>query len=465
MTQDDRIAFSLKIVSADAEAASLDAAKASLQAEIEKSQKLDTANKNLFDPPNALSNRYQLELQKLDGIVRTTITESDILDAGAKKVQNHFFPNDLSVTVPSLSGSHNVWTKVKPFALTYANGKNYTEGYPGSTTKEGDLINSILSLISSSSSYMNIELTSGQHCSATTGSCSLPLYVTQSTCEAATPTPGVWTPGPDAITTFPAVQTLKTNMVSAVNTLISFIDAEIASIVNDDPDAANQTMNNAAVNDLTNVIRPTLVAWLALTDFVAVPGGIATCIAFYAYNPSLLGPTKLHSTELTQLQTALNTRASYVSTRTGQLNGPILGVVNQDLDTGETTGSGIYLKRYNFLTLRLNALGGSLTQLQGLQVASGAQTSIKANILATKAIYQSIVPTSMLKANASGNETINLVDPSFLSVGDTVYVYANNQEELKRAVKSITGGLVVLNDIVPAKYRTVDKARLYKDLT
>lgn len=458
--KDDRIAFSLKIVSADSEARGLDAAKASILVEATKLQKLDTANKNLFIPVNSLVDAYQAELQVLNGITRTSITEQDILDSGAKKVQNHFFPNDLSITVPSLSGSHNVWTKVKPFAITFGIGKTYVETYPGTVTKESDKIQPILTLISSATANLDIENTSGQHVDPGTGHCSLPSYTSQATCEAATPTPGVWTPGIPTIVSFPAAITLKSNLVTAVNDLVTFLNTEL-SLIPVDPD--NIAQNDAARNDISNVILVALNSWLAQPDFNPVPFG-TTPLQFPTYDSNLLAPTKLHSSQLAALQTALNTRLSFVSTRTGQVD-TALGNISQDLNTGDSTGSGLYFKRYNFMVLRLNALGGSLTQLQGLQTATGAQDSIKANILSTRDIYKTILPTSKLKANANGSSTIHLEDPSFIAPGDTVYVFAENQEELQRAVKSIAGDMVILNDVIPAKYTTSSKARLYKDLT
>jgi hypothetical protein len=459
--QDDRIAFSLKIVSADQEAAGLDSAKATLQAEVAKIQKLDTANKNLFDPVNTLINGYHSELQKINGIPRFALTEQQILDSAGRKMRNSFFPNDTSITVPSLSSLNNVWSQVKPFALTVAIGKSYTENYDSPVTKEQDLINSCLTLITSASAYVDIELTSGQTCGAT-GSCSNPAYTTQPTCISGG---GIWTPGLDAIITYTDVQTLKTNLVNAINTLFTFLTGEASSIVTNDPDAGHQSQNATAISNINSTLKPLLTTWLGYPDFQTVPLSVTTCVAFYAYNPSLLAPTKLHSTELTALQTALNNRLTFLTTRVSQVTSN-LGSITQNVSTGELTSSvGLYGKRYGLVLLRLNAFGGSLTSLSGLQTAVNAQDGIKSNVLATKATYYGILPTSSFKANANGSEIVHLNDVTFLSPGDTVYVVAEGQEELKRAVKSISGAVVTLNDIVPSKYRTSERARLYKDLT
>lgn len=457
LSKDDRISFSLQIVSADDKIKALLTAKGQLQSQVDKLTKLDLANKNLFDPVNNMVTAYQTEYGKLDGNVRTTITEQDIQDSGSKKIQNHFFPNDTTVTVPSLASTHNVWTKVQPFAITYGIGKNYTEGY-GSQTKEGDLIQACLTLITTIQGNTDIMNTTGQMCGAS-GTCSLPAFTTQATC---TLNGGIWTPGPDIISNDPAIQAQKTSLVTAVNDLKTFLLAEVASIVTNDP--ANATVNNAAINDINNVIIPAINTWLGYVDFNTAHGQ-TTCAGFNSYNSNLLAPTKLHSTQLAALQTALNTRTSYITTRLGQLS-TILGSITQDLNTGEiSASSGLYGKRFGFLMLRLNSLDGSLSQLLGLSSASNAQDAIIASTKNAKATYLSILPTSIFGAPGNGTAIISLANASSFSPGDAVWVMAESQEELQRAVKSVNGNSVTLNDTVPSKYNPASKARLYKDIS
>lgn len=459
LSPDDRIAFSLQIVSADSQIKGLLAAKDQLQGEIVKLTKLDNANKNLFDPVNALVNSYQTEYGMLDGLLRTQTTEGDIQASGNRAIGNHFFPNDTTITVPSLSATHNIWTKVKPFAITFSIGKTYVETY-GSTAKEPDLISTVLGYITAAGGFTDIQNTTGQSCTVS-GTCSNPIYTDQATCLL---NGGMWTPGPDVIANDPAIQTLKTNLVSSVNALRAFLVTEAAAIVTNDPDAGNQGLNTAAKNNINNVIIPAIDTWLAYVDFNTAHGQ-TTCAGFNSYNSNLLAPTKLHSSQLSVLQAAINTRSSYITTRLSQLL-TIVGTIVQDLSTGElTSSSGLYGRRYSFLVLRLNALGGSLSQLLGASTSSGAQDSIIANIRSTKATYLSVLPTSILKAPGNGTKSITLTDTSFLSPGDTVWVIAEGQEELQRAVTSVSNDTVILNDVIPAKYRPAEKARLYKDLT
>lgn len=456
ISQDDRIAFSLKIVSADTEIKALDQAKVQLLEQVAKLQKLDTANKNLFDPVNTLVNAYQDERAAVTGQARTTFDETAIQGAAKKQPKNAFFPNDLATSVPSLAGSNNIWTQVAPFALNTALGKTYSEAYPGTVTKEGDLILAVNTVIASVSAYSDIEATSAQQIQTIGGSCSNPTYTDQSTC---TSNGGSWTPGVDTIVAYPAVISTAASLTTAVNTLKTFMLAELAAIPTD-PNATNEALNVLARNSI-NTALTALNLWLGYVDHLNVPGSV-TAAQFPSYNPALLAPTKLHSTELTALTNALNTRSAYLPTRSTNLD-TILGSISQNVSDGTTTGSGLYFKRYNLVSLRLNALGGSLIQLTGMNLASNAQTSIKQNTINNKQTYLAVLPTSALKANANATAMINVLDPSLFSVGDVVWLYSESQEEIVRAIKAIDGDRLTLNDQVPAKYRIADRARIYKE--
>lgn len=460
LSQQDRLAFSLSIVSGPAKIATVQTAKAQVSSVQAQFQSLDTANNNLFIPVNTLINTYQLECAALDGNVRTTIVEQDIQDAANRKLQNHFFPNDTSTVVPSLSALHNIWSKLVPYALGYGIGKSYTETY-GTQTKESDLINTALSLISSATAYQDIENTSGQH--ATQGQaahCSNNAYDDQTTCEA---NGGTWFPSTtDSISSYPVVVTLKTNLVNAINAVVSFLGTEVSHIVTNDKDTTRQTQNNTAIANINSTFLPALSTWLAYPDFNPVPGSVTTYAAFYAYNSALLAPTKLHSTQLAVLSTALNNRLTFLTTRTSQVLAN-LGSVAQDVNTGNVTPTGLYGQRYGMLSLRLHALTGSLTQLTNLNTAVSAQDATISGIQNNSATYATIIPSSLFQAPANGTNLIHVVDSSFLNPGDAVYVASDTQEELQRAVKSVNGTAVTLNDIVPAKYRPNENGRIYKD--
>lgn len=437
LDQNDRVSISLYIVQADATIASLKLAQAAITSKIVELQKLDDANNNLFGSFNDFINRYQSEIQSLDANGRTQILESDLLNAANHTLGNFFFPNDISESVPSLAATNNIWLRFKAFALAYGMGKNYSEAF-SVVTKEGDRISAINAVIATSTPYSNFELTTG---TTPNGTCSIPMYVDQVTCEANS---GIWTPSggssPD-----PNITTIKNNLVSAVNVLKSFLISEVALIVTDDPSIPNQTNNDAAINNINTVIIPALNTWLAYPDF-EVTGS---------------GPSKLHSTQLTALQLALSNRNTFITIRISQV-AYVLGSISQDITTGIVSGSGLYYQRYGFLDLRLNLLTGTLTQITNLQRSYDAQTQIIANIQSTKALYETLMSVSLFSAPANGTTLVHVKDASLFSVGDFAYVFSEGQEELSRSIKSINGNAVTLSDIVPQKYTTSNNGRLYK---
>lgn len=459
LSQADRIAFSLNIVSADPQIANIEEAKGLISDEIAATQALDTANKNLFDPVNVWVNKYQKEFNLLDGNLRTEILEQNIQDSANRVIGNYFFPNDTLTTVPSLAAFDNVWPQTIPFALTQAIGKNSSESYT-IIQKEGDLIAAAIGYITAAGAFMDIENTTGQRC-VSTGTCSNPIYTDQTSC---TLNGGIWTPGPDSIQSYPAVQTLKTNLVNTINALITFVNNEAAQVVTDDMNAGRQADNNAAINDINNVLIPALNTWLGYSDFNTAHGQ-STCVGFYGYNSNLLAPTKLHSTQLAFLLSTLNTRLAYITTRIAQLNA-VLGTITQDVNTGAIlTSSGFYGQRFSFLLLRLNTFGGTLIKLTGLLSAIDAQDQMEAAILQAKNTYLTVISASALTAPTNGTNIVHAIVPTYFSAGDTVYIFAEDQIELQRAVKSVNGTMITLNDTVPAKYRQDSNARIYKDLT
>lgn len=430
LSSDDRKSFSLKIASADQEVAVFVQAKAQLAAEVTKLQMLDDANKNLFDPINALTNLYETEYTALEGLTRSTYNETNIQAAAAVQIGNYFYPNNVQIAVPSLSAANNVWTKTKPFALTYSIGKDYIEGQ-SVVTKEGDLVAAVQAAVTAINAFAQNEKTTGLMLQAS------------------------------ALVTNTALVTAKNTLVTDVNALKTFLQTEAAGIVTIDKDPTIQAQNNAAISNINTVIIPALNTWLAYTDFNTT--GV-TASNWTTFDTTLLAPTKLSVTMLTTLSSALTARLSYITTRLAQL-AAVVGTITQNLNTGDVTSSGIYGKRYGFLLLRLDLLNGSLAKLFSLKNASGAQDAIIGSIKSNKATYLSVVPTSLLTAPGNDTATIQITDTGMFSPGDTVFIVAEGQEELQRAVKSVNGKVIVLNDIVPAKYKTLNKLRIYKDLT
>jgi len=455
LNQDDRIAFSKKLASVPTDIAAVERSKAVILKEQQKDITLDDAHKRLVDGKTLFINSYQSEAAFLDGNVRTTLTESDIVDAANFTATNVLYPRDPNNPPPSLAPQ--LWTKTKPYAKNKMVGFAFSETYSGTTTKESDLTSPISATLSSLASYALIERVSGQSCS--NGFCSLPQYTDISSC---TTNGGVWTPTSDIISNNTAIQTLMSTLISQVNSWKSFLQGELAVIPTTDTNSTRGPQNTAAIAQINATIS-NIDTWLAYTSFNTAHGQ-TTCSSFYGYNPALLGATKLQTAQLAVLTGSISTRLSFVSTRVSQLT-TNLGSVVQDLSTGNITGSGLYFERAGYIGLRINMLGGSLIKVKGADKAIAAQNEQIANINSSKASYETLLLNSNLVSPSNGTKNLHLKSSSGFSVGDTVYIKSDSQEEMTLNIESISGNTLIVGKAVPAKYRQDEFARVYKDLT
>jgi hypothetical protein len=459
LTQDERISISKKIVQIPLQNAASDTISAQIGEQKAKAQKEDDANKTLQDDVTSLINGYQLEMARADGNGRNELLEQDMIDGANRKLQNFFFPNDPQTPTPSIPDG--VWKYFIPFAYNKAIGKSYLETY-SIVTKESDLITAVSNAIAVVESFSNITRSTGQSCNAG-GTCSLPLYTTQATCENATPTPGVWTPsGSDIIDNDPAMQAAGTALINAIQAWEDFINGTFAIVVTTDTDPTRSAQNIASKADITNSLS-VINAWQALTTYNTAHGQ-TTCSGFNSYNVNLLGPVKFRAAELNLIKDEIVARTSFVATRIGELSANLGTVVQNMADGSLTTATGFYGRRMRIINTRLNAMGGSLTKLKGLERGQDAQEQAKDSNDNTAQVYQSVMTCSAFRAPSTGNATIHLLDGSGFSAGNTVYVCAENQEEIQTTILSVSGNTVFLADKIPQKYRQNEFARLYKVL-
>lgn len=433
LSKEDRISFSKRIVTAEPEKAQSLASKASIQEQRDIAYNLDQGNKRLADRWTDLINPYQVELGRYTGVFRTELTEQDIQDSANRVLGNFLYPNDPQNPPPSTAPL--VWTKATPYARNKAVGKAYDENYPAPTTAEKQYTDNILTLINKiETDYTLIQRVSGQIC-----------------------TPGM----PDTISTYAALQTDYNDLLTNVNGLKSYLLATQGLILTTDENP-RQAENNTAISNI-NTIVAAIDVWLALTPF-NTGHGQTTCAGFNSYNPALLGPTRLQSGNLTTFKNAMLSRESFRLTREGQING-YLGDITQDISTGNVTGTGFYINRWNFVVLRLNFFGGSLIALAGFDTALNAIDQRNDQIDLAKNSYSTILTTSLLSAPTNGTKNIWVKSSAGFLAGDTVYIISETQEELKRTIESVDGNRLVLGREISAKYRPEEIARVYKDLT
>lgn len=455
LSKEDRIAFSKKIVNGDLEKRGIEASRQTLETEKQKQFDLDQGNMRLVEFRTGYIDRYQVELGRYNGIFRTELTEQDIQDASRLVLGNFLYPNNPNLPPPSTAPQ--TWTKPKPYARNKAVGRLFTEMFPAAVPAEQTKLAFIIAKIAEIEAYPLIQRVTGQVCIPAGGTCSNPSFTTQATCEL---NGGIWTPTPDMIVTNAPLQSLYQELLDAVNDLRSYVLITQALIVDDDFVPARQAQNNAAIANV-NTIVAAIDVWLALPAF-NTGHGQTTCAGFNAYNPALLGPTRLQLGDLNTFESVILARQSFVALRVTQID-TNLGTIAQDLMTGNYTGSGLYFERWNFVGLRLNFYGGSLIAYNGIDNATTAQLQLQDQINLSIDTYKTLLDCSVLTAPTNGTNVIHLKSSVGFVAGDVGYIVSDSQEEIPIRISSVEGNRIKVGNTIPAKYRPGDSARVYKD--
>jgi hypothetical protein len=427
LSSDERIQISKKMVTAASENAALDIAIAQIAAAKVPLVNKDNAHKSIIEGLNIPINAYQVELTKYDGNTRIQLTNTDFTNAASKSFQNYFFPNDAATALPSLASG--LWPNFVPFAKSAAIGKKYTETYdivPGETS----LISSISSQITIMEGYSAIRRSTGQ--TAT---------------------------DPLTIATDPLVQAAATSIKNAVDSWQTLLSSIV--VYSSETDNTKAAQNVIASNSKTSPLS-IIGVWKALLDF-DTNHGQTTQATFEAYDVSLLQPTKFRAAELLPLKNLLINRQAYLVTRMAELN-VNLGTIVQASDGSITSSSGLYGNRYNWISMRLHLLSGSLAAITNMSNAQNAQTQMQTATTTAANMYGTILKTTALRAPASGTSTIQVMDSTGFSVGNTVYLVGEQLDEITAVIQSISANAIFLNVEISKKYTRDVLARLYKVL-
>ena len=94
-----------------------------------------------------------------------------------------------------------------------------------------------------------------------------------------------------------------------------------------------------------------------------------------------------------------------------------------------------------------------------------AQEDQKSQIDTAKNTYSGLLTVGILSASANGTKLIHLKSSVGFLPGDSIYLVSETQEEISRSVISVSGNSITLNQEVPAKYRSEELARIYKDIS
>ena len=471
LTQAERIEISKKIIDIPVQDAAFDSIKANLAVNLVKITNEDNANKSLMDNNTVFIDPYQSELTQLDGNERTYLVEQDMIN-GAKKIkQNYFFPNDNQVPLPSIPDG--IWKFLTPFSGSVAIGLNYTQAFPSTgNIREQDKLDAVNAQIAIIEAAIAGTRSTGLECGEdTSGSCSgedNPPQLDQVSCEADN---GTWTPtgGADTYNPEPVIQQAMIDLVAAINDWKAFMITEKALILTTDTNAGRQADNDTAIADIDNAIA-VIDSWFLYDDWdtaTTLPSGSGgtACTAFALMVAADFDPSKLRADELQEIKDETAAREAFTITRISQLL-TNLGSVGQDLSTGEIngSGSGLYDARYKAINVRLNLLGGSLNKKLGNEKGQAAQDAQKGTNASAASLYDSVMKVSLLRAPASNTGTIHVISSSDFSIGDSVYIIAEEQEELTGTIVNIQDNTVFLDFKIPEKYTHNNRSRLYKVL-
>jgi hypothetical protein len=464
LSKDQRITISKKIIDIPIANASIDGNKAKIEEQKVQVQNEDEGNRALQDDVTALINPYQTEYNNIDNNQRNELLEQDLINSANKTNQNFFFPNDETVPLPNIPDG--IWKFFPPFANTKAVGRTYTETFSQSRGEQV-VIADMNALISQIEGYPQVERVSGRQCETVdNGSCageSPPgSGVDQITCVT---NGGVWTP-------LLTGQKSPADSVADLAQLITYINewkgflnnqkSALQTVNGIDTNTSRVAENNTAIADIDNAIAE-IDSWLAFPDFDnrSLPND---CDDIYDLDETDFDDVKLTTTILQTIKDEIAARTSFLGTRTGQLD-TYLGSINQDYNTGTVAGgTGLYFERYSVIDIRLNLLGGSLNKLLSLDKGAAAQDAIKATNDNAAGVYASKLKVSRFKAPASNTGTLHLLSAADFTVGDSIYVVADKQEELTGNIVSINGDTVVVDFNVPEKYTHANSGRLYKTL-
>tara|TARA_R100000951_G_scaffold101420_1_gene92908 strand:- start:7838 stop:9256 length:1419 start_codon:yes stop_codon:yes gene_type:complete len=468
-SKQDRIEISLEIINTENKIKAADAGIASAAQTVIDLTAKDNPNKVILDERTENINPYQSELLLLDGITRSELVESVMIDSAKRLLGNSFFPNNINAPLPSLPDG--VWKALIPFSRTHAIGKTNLEVYPATGARiEQDIIDDIEAEILLIEAEPEPNRATGLECTAG-GGCAgedNPPQLTEAACLLDN---GVWTSGSDSYITDVSVATSLTTLKTLVQEWEDRMNAEKALIpVAIEANSTRIAGNTNAISDIDNAIA-IIDTWQATQDYdttTVLPTGTdgSGCILYDALEESDFEQAKIQPTTLALLKDELTARTAYAASRAVELAGDdYLGTITQDLGSGDLTAfTGLYGERMLFIDMRLNGLGGSLSKKIGAEATGGFQEDFKGNALRAEAAL-SIVMTAV-KAMAPGIDTkyLNIKDVSGFSVGDRIYVVANEQEELSGSIDEIDGNRVKLTFKIPKKYTISNKTRIYKVL-
>lgn len=429
LSKTDRISMSRAIIEIPEKNAVADVVIEQIDAQKQAAIEADSLNAALQTPYNDIINKYQKEYGWIEGLGRTELTENLINAAARGEEDNGFFLANPEKPIPSVPSG--VWTFFAPMSYTYAIGKTFSETYITQVGEERS-INNINNIISSLGSFSISALGTGSVC-----------------------VPNLNPPPAETKEPLTAVQDLMDDFKQQIQDWVTALNNQKNDIVLSDNNSTRLAQNQTAFNEIDPVIND-LQNFLALDDFST--GGTCPLSEDWSSYPNV----KFNPTSINTLQNIISDRESFLTTRKTQLDS-YFGFITQDTSSGQLTDySGWYGERYLIIDSRLNLISGSANGKFNTEQAIATQEQIKASNDVAAASYGLVMKATKTVAPGIDTNYINVLNSSEFSVGDRVYLVANDQEELSGGIDEIIGNRIKLTFKVPKKYTVTNKTRLYK---
>jgi uncharacterized delta-60 repeat protein len=305
-----RISISKKIVDYRSRRRGLEDGIAAIQAALLEAQSLDAANKAAFDVVNARISAYHYEYRSMYGFAgndRSDVTDFDLETAVDLDPNSRFYPTNAMALPPSLSAP---WLVLQPYMRTIGFGLNANEvADTNSALLESDLITALRNSLDevNTSGIPEIEFVTGLECSG------------------------------DIFTPSAAVSATIAQAVADAEAWLERLTLYRDQLPANEIDGVRKSGNSVYAGVLDAAIAA-VETWLGLPDTNPSHGQL-TCVAFYALDPSTLGPTKMQTSVANALIAVLDNRVTEQQARAAQIQ-TYFGVPSQDLVTGEVTETG-----------------------------------------------------------------------------------------------------------------------------
>lgn len=461
------------IIGLPAVIASLESDKVVQEAAKVNLEETDEQNKVFTDNYIGILDQYYLEKQEVNGVVHSNYSEQFIQD-GPRKLNDHFQQSPIWANFPPktlpenngnpLSNNANYETlQIPPIQLSIAELKT---GYSDGALDD-------LSSIVAAGNQVEVDtggFSIGERIVIDKAGADLIAVITDNT---GVPVTGAelldYTilSGSEAGLTvgsrvrnfhpgFNNAERENTSVPDAPNTMQFFKDAIDPEVqILEDFLAPQETALTA--NDATGAEAIEIAAAL-----LNVQNAIADIDTWQAAPDSGAGVGRYGDTVLAPLESRITLRATESLARVTEIDNAI-GVVNQDAE-GVFTGTGNFKRLYDFVDIRINLAGGSLSKLlrTGQNIIFFEQQINGANAQLTE--YGNIYLVKTMTADGNGSEFVTLSDVTGLAIGNSVKLMDNDSSVITKTINDIQGNTVELDSALGVNLLVDKLARLAKEL-